>query len=252
MNELDYIPQGSIYKYTSVEAAVATLQNTSFKFSCPLDFNDPFDCNISILEFSKTRSSIQEAKKALDLTVARRNVKREWIREFNNPGNFQRVYRHIAKEKIEKSKVTCFSKRYDNTLMWSHYANQHKGVCLEFNGSMHPSEILERGKATILNVNYDRKEIINYNKNKEQAIVDLFTRKSSDWKYEEEVRIIVMDDSQFHKFNKSFFTGLIFGCRIVDEEKQKVLDILKEKGYNIPVKRALRGKYKLEFRDLLL
>ena len=31
-----------------------------------------------------------------------------------------------------KALIGCFSKRYDSILMWSHYGNLHKGVCLEF------------------------------------------------------------------------------------------------------------------------
>ena len=39
-------------------------------------------------------------------------------------------------EAIERTKkdalATCFSKRNDSILMWSHYADSHKGVCFEF------------------------------------------------------------------------------------------------------------------------
>jgi hypothetical protein len=252
MNEADYIPKGSIYKYTSAEGGIATLTSTSFKFNSPLNFNDPFDCNTSILEFSKTKATVVEFKEALTHLNMSRAEKRQQLLELNNPVLFNKMFRQIARQKIEKSKVTCFSKKYINTLMWSHYADQHRGVCLEFNGSMEPCDILERGSATILNVNYDRTDMINYNKDKERAIVDLFTRKSVDWRYEEEVRIIVMDDNIFHKFNRSFLTGIIFGCRILDSEKDKLLNIIKEKGYNISIRRAIRGKFKLEFKDIVL
>jgi hypothetical protein len=250
MNEEDYIPHGSIYKYTSVEGAAATLENTSFKFNCPLDFNDPFDCNVSILEFSKTKAAIEEYKEVLSQSILPRNMKRQALRELDNPVLFRKMYKHIANEKIAKSKVTCFSKNYTNTLMWSHYADQHRGVCLEFNGSMEPSNILERGVAMILNVNYDRTDTINYNHEKERAIVDLFTRKSFDWRYEEEVRIIVVDDSKYHKFNRDFLTGVVFGCRTSEPDQEILRSIIGKQGYDVPIRRAIRGKFALKFEAL--
>lgn len=33
---------------------------------------------------------------------------------------------------LENSNVACFSEIKDNFLMWSHYANRHRGICLEF------------------------------------------------------------------------------------------------------------------------
>ena len=253
MNESDYveggyIPQGPIYKYTSVAGAMAILANTSLKSTSPLDFNDPFDCDTSILEFTRTAESVAEYKQALDTTSLPLSEKIRAVAEFYQPANFQKVYAYVAQKKIEKAKVTCFSKTYLNTLMWSHYASQHKGVCLEFDGSMPANDILERGIAFMVNVNYDRKEIINYNFDKERAIVDLFTRKWSDWRYEEEVRIIIMDDEPIQKFDKRFLTGLIFGCRTSEIDKQSVLDLLQEGGYKVPIQTAMKGKFKLEFQ----
>jgi hypothetical protein len=30
--------------------------------------------------------------------------------------------------------IYCVSTNYDDVLMWSHYADSHKGICLEFDG----------------------------------------------------------------------------------------------------------------------
>lgn len=256
MNESDYaeggyIPQGSIYKYTGVAGALAILRNTSFKFTSPLDFNDPFDCDTSILEFTRTADSVAEYKQALELSNLPLLEKMRALAEFYQPATFQKVYAHVAKHKIETAKVTCFSKTHSNTLMWSHYAQNHKGICLEFNGSMPANDVLERGTAFMVNVNYDRVGMIDYNLDKERAIVDLFTRKWSDWRYEEEVRIIIMDEEPIQKFDKSFLTGIIFGCRTPDSDKQEVLRLLSKGGYEVPVWCAVRGKFKLEFQPVL-
>lgn len=30
-------------------------------------------------------------------------------------------------------RITCFSERPDNILLWSLYSNKHKGICIEYN-----------------------------------------------------------------------------------------------------------------------
>ena len=41
------------------------------------------------------------------------------------------VISQLISEK-NKYKICCFSKSYSNFLLWSHYAKDHKGVCLEY------------------------------------------------------------------------------------------------------------------------
>ena len=252
MNEEDYVVQGPIYKYTSTEAAVATVKNTTLKFTCPLEFNDPFDCNTSILEFTRTPDAVAEYKQALEQAGLPLIRKMAMLGEFYRPDRFQEIYGSVARSKILRSKVTCFSKNYKSTLMWSHYADHHKGVCLEFNGSMEPEEILLRRVAMIANVNYDRTETINYNLDKQAATLDLFTRKWEEWRYEEEVRIIIVEEDPYHKFSKSFLTGVVFGCRTPQGDKQRVLEALAASGYQVPLQQAMRAKFKLEFQPIML
>ena len=34
---------------------------------------------------------------------------------------------------VEKFGICCFTARCDNSLMWAHYANDHKGRCVKYN-----------------------------------------------------------------------------------------------------------------------
>lgn len=252
IDESKYIARGPIYKFTCIKGAKAILKNRTLKFSNPNDFNDPFDCNMTILKFSKTEESIRDYKEALNNLNLSRTKKRELLNKFkNSDSEFKKVYTHVIKEKINASGVTCFSKLYDNNLMWSHYADQHKGVCLEFNASLDYREILEDVEVDMIaNVSYNRTDKINYNTDKRAAIIDLFTRKSTDWRYEEEVRIVLINKSNILKFNKKFLTGVIFGCRIDKIEKESILNIINDMKYNITIKEAIKGDFKLEFKTI--
>jgi Protein of unknown function (DUF2971) len=42
--------------------------------------------------------------------------------------------------------ICCFSETYDNILMWAHYADGHRGFCLEFDTSLPPFSIVRDDK----------------------------------------------------------------------------------------------------------
>ena len=66
--------------------------------------------------------------------------------------------------------------------MWSHYANEHTGICVGYKFLYLPNYV---GKEEIQyrNTNLDEKEIF-------RNILDYWIVKSEDWEYEQEVRLL--------------------------------------------------------------
>lgn len=248
------IARGAMYKFVGMGGATAILQNRTLKFTSPDDFNDPFDCNISHLTFSRTKDSIKELRKALELTSLSQSEKLKKIRESANPENFKKMYEYVLSKRLALSKVTCFSKKYTDMLMWSHYADNHKGVCLEFYGGVGTSDIISGiGIIAIQDVSYGKTGKINYNKNKEAALVELYTRKSVEWAYEEEVRIVILDsDKQYYDFRSNALTGITFGCRTPKDDVERILNLVKDKKYNVRIQHAVRGEYGLSFKSVTI
>ncbi len=84
--------------------------------------------------------------------------------------------------------LLCFSANWINPVLWSHYGDRHRGICLGFN--------LSRSDAQF--VNYDDRRIRTKLRDSEdpttisQPLQDLLLRtKFSHWSYEEEVRTFV-------------------------------------------------------------
>jgi len=84
--------------------------------------------------------------------------------------------------------VLCFSEKMDHPLMWSHYADKHKGLCLAF----------EIPASHLRKVHYMRARLIGASVPKKFGMPDSADHKSnpllvkySGWKYECEQRIIV-------------------------------------------------------------
>lgn len=78
-------------------------------FSKPKFFNDPFDCNMEVIKYyNNFLNSINTiAEKADDLII-------NGTKEFG---------------------ICCFSETNNNIHMWSHYADSHKGICIEYDSS---------------------------------------------------------------------------------------------------------------------
>lgn len=252
IDESKYIAKGPIYKFTNTKWAKEILTERTLKFTNPKCFNDPFDCNPAILKFTKTEESYKELIDSLKLVVGSRFEKRKLLNElFSSSEEFNELYEGVVNDKINRTRVTCFSKMFESNLMWSHYGDEHKGVCLEFNSSLKSTDIFENIEVDMItNVNYEGTDYIDYNINKREAIIELFSRKSNDWKYEEEVRIILINKNEIQKFKENFLTGVTFGCRIDSKEKEEILKIINDLNYNIRVKEAIKGDFKLDFKTL--
>lgn len=78
--------------------------------------------------------------------------------------------------------LLCFSERWENPLLWSHYADRHRGLCLAF----------DVPDAELRSVKYlDRRWTLSDLVPEKSRPGPLFCMKFSDWKYEEECRRII-------------------------------------------------------------
>jgi hypothetical protein len=84
-------------------------------FSAPTEFNDPFDCQVDI---DGTFASVRE------------------LLPIHHNAHLLSLVKD-AKQHAETHKYAyfCTCKAWDVTLMWSHYANSHKGIALGFSFS---------------------------------------------------------------------------------------------------------------------
>jgi len=98
-----------LYKYREInEFTFKIFEDSSLFFASPNLFNDPYD------SFYTEKNGLQDMAKRLGQPF--------------NDGH--------KKEQIQKFKknvaILSLSHNSDNILLWSHYADDHKGICLEF------------------------------------------------------------------------------------------------------------------------
>jgi hypothetical protein len=86
------------YNFTSAEWGIENLKRKRLKISDFANLNDPFELLGIELRDDEVRRDVQSAKSKIS----------------------------------KKSGLLCFSQDKYNPVQWSHYADNHKGVCLGF------------------------------------------------------------------------------------------------------------------------
>lgn len=219
------------YKYVSIDDAKLILSKSDLKFNNPSKFNDPFDCNDLLiridLDFSRKKELLKEMVYK-GFTNLDREGKRKKLNEFKfHPEKLRElVIKQISFEK-EKIGICCFSKVNDDILLWSHYADKHKGVCINF--KFIPVYVK---LCAFYPVNYVEKiEQISSSELMTDVMFHWLLTKSKKWEYEQEIRSIAMEYKGFINFDKQTVQEIIFGCNTSKDDINEITKILKEKGY---------------------
>jgi len=216
-------PPRHLYKYRSMQSARdrARVKDILLKhrlyFPTRLGFNDPFDCHVPI---SWDRSTPEEWRQKLLETYRLTQIPKRWAGNLENYVQYLLDKKHIIAQLhksgpkafeagLNKFQVLCLCKRPDGILMWSHYASNHEGICLQFrtyDGSIFSAAVpVEYAndypilKATLL-----RKELAD----------GMIRTKAKLWKYEKEWRVFKNNGQTSHyTFPKDCLTGVILGCQ---------------------------------------
>jgi hypothetical protein len=176
--------------------------------------------------------------------------------------------------------ILSLSENDDNILMWSHYSAHHTGFVIEFddnNAFFSKTNNISGIPEYVKKVHYskDRPELDVFGKegDKERTIENWINKvywlKSIDWKYEKEWRMIkkfknwkgsvikkdgATDPIYLLPFQAECIKSVIFGCKINEENKKSILNLLKSdsKYYHIIPKQASQDEkyYKLNIHNL--
>ena len=171
--------------------------------------------------------------------------------------------------------VSCFCERYDSILMWGHYADRDRGVCIEYENPNNENfySVKYQNKRIPFNLYKITCRVLGYlftNDVIDEAddvliknIIEPFLTKSVDWKYEYEIRCIFsknVKNDDIYQIDRPYkpdgvqylyrmptkVTKIFLGCKINKERVEHITKVAKEK--NIPVikMRTNNGFYRLD------
>lgn len=224
------------------------LRNYCLWAAKPERFNDPFDCDLEI-SVGITEDNMLAAirRHRSESTLAQYKASKLDADGKFIPEERRRVDNEIQKfiKKNRNMGVICLSEVCDSILMWSHYAENHKGVCFEFTRA----EDNNFGDLESCSpVKYDRyypiidlrQMLLNQDG---ETFESMMKTKSGDWAYEKEWRLITEEGDQECPLPGPI-SRVILGIKIEDPFKSKIEALCQER--NIPCVQA--RKVDREFR----
>jgi hypothetical protein len=116
------------YKYRPINFHTEQLlRNQEIYFSFGYEYNDPFDSKVRI----DPSASVEEVLATLEETPIPENTKLFLRQKFKNNEIHPELHLHSVYE-VAKTTImsSCFSSEPANVLMWSHYADSHRGICI--------------------------------------------------------------------------------------------------------------------------
>ena len=126
--------------------------------------------------------------------------------------------RKLLQDEVDKAGIVCFSRVRNDILMWAHYADKHKGLCFEFDGS---DNCLFFGEAQP--VEYKDYTHIPLDEDNERQMTRAILTKSKHWLYEKEYRIFRPGkNGRKLDYPVELLTGIIFGCMMPDNVRETV------------------------------
>jgi Protein of unknown function (DUF2971) len=202
-----------LFHYTSAKHALSALRDRRLKIARISDLNDPFEMLCADMRDEKARRAFREVKKRLS----------------------------------SKCGYLCFSRGWRNLLMWSHYADKHKGAVLEVEIADDDAMPVTYQKSRVM---LDTRKIMASGGFKGKHVDMIATTKSKHWEYEREVRVAapLEDDTRDKKGN--YFCSVDIKGVVIGEFSELSLDEIRDAlqpGHSVRVTHA-----RLAFRSFAL
>lgn len=217
--------QVECYAYrTTNEYILDSFRNETLSMSSPTTFNDPFDCPILELltQYGDDISQLvsESYRECLRITCFVKNIKVQpelddeynpiWVRKHDND-----------------------PEEYLNELMWAHYADNHKGVCIKYHFNNDITKFADVAKSQIAyfrDIEYTSDMDV-FRKNGAINLQDAFFVKGIEWEYENELRLLAYDPKRTGDYAsidaKDSIAAVYFGLKCPKDKQSEIIDILK-------------------------
>ncbi len=228
MNDIDDTDPSILYRYRPIRGTAddetylkPIFVKHELYFPSRLELNDPFECIVP--DFSgvpawKLREFIK--KHAERATVGlQRWQRRKTIGRLMEPKSLART-RSDLQENVDRLRILSLSKRNDDLLMWSHYSNGHRGVCLGFAASK--TDVFF-GRALPVQYSASR-PVFDPEDDNFKASEKVVLTKSEHWTYEGELRILEPNGKRIYTFPPGDLRTMIFGSHVSDSDRTRLLE----------------------------
>ena len=184
------------------ERVLDIILNKRMRLSILEKLNDPFEGNLLAVD---NLSKVSEELETIAFYEALVGLDDEW------------------RESIARFKVLCLSKEPDIPLMWSHYADSHRGLCIAITLNSHTTDPIR-----YLDTTKDINDYIGEPPDCKKALL----AKYKYWEYEEEYRVICDSDWK-DDYVPIESVELILGWRMKQKERKFWYKLAQDRGLQV-------------------
>lgn len=221
--------------------------------SLPQQFNDPFECKPRFnwpskpLQINQIRRHLIKVARRNGLT--RKSAESLISEKMQNSDFIQTTISNAALKAYGELRICSYTTKKENLLFWSHYADSHKGFCVEFDASKMPI-------AYAFKVKYQDEfpEMIYPPVNDARGFKPALI-KSKAWEYEEEFRTIFVpeasgqpsNDGQSLILKGDEIKRVYLGAYISETNKERLIDIIERGPFNPEIWTTNLSQHSFEF-----
>ena len=234
--------ENHIFKFCKVNRRLLdSLVHSQIYFARPESLNDPFDCQVDV-------------KKSLQNAIEQSSgSSKETLEKLLNDNEFQDVLNKNLKDLKDFGIFSASHKpSLECALMWSHYGDEHKGICSVYSIPNAFCTTGNDGVIGIANVDYGLNLLTDWFKRLpsntdihsiafEKLMKKILTIKGSCWKYENEVRII-RSSAGYVTINQSYLQHICFGLNTPEEDKKLIRKVIEKFDYDVGYSEIRRTK----------
>lgn len=253
-----------LYKYLSADLC-CVIENLKIRFTQPSALNDPFEAVPLIKDENHVSTSIRNGN--------------EW-KEINNQKKDQKPAKlghELIKQLDPIVGILSLSRTNKNLLLWSHYADSHRGYVIAFDenddffksnheqGIYSPFLVSYTSQRPVINKPFDSNLWYQNHGFDTEFLVKILGQKPIDWAYEEEVRafrkLTMLPSSGCCKKNLDIYLvdiptsaimGIYLGANMEINLQNKIIKSCEINNHNIPLYKCFlsENSYSIEFKQL--
>lgn len=250
-----------LYKYGCINSYSDQLFTTGrIYFASPDIFNDPFECDPVVSTHNLSRKKyreflIRKAKENGENSAGARAKAAQIMKAglIKKPNTLLKI-RQEMKEYYNRAGMYCLSETRDDILMWSHYADDHRGYCIQFEAK-NRTPVFGAAQKVTYSASYPVTDLLDDN-NVKRTELALLT-KYEGWSYEKEWRIIHLAHDEnppawgLKDYPMQLMKKVILGARMQEDHKRSIKSWIGQRREPVSLMQAQLhpSRYALEFVD---
>lgn len=233
----------SLFKYSPISKnQLSALSQGKIWYSKPARFNDPFDTKFYVTGRKHTYASTVPpsamGQNMSNTSVSTKQSLKPQLDQFQHG--------------IEKLGILSLAQSNKNLLMWAHYANDHKGMCIEFSRES-GTELADEEAIRPIHYTNNHPTLSTQSLKSQESIEASMKRilyaKSEHWEYEQEWRHIIDVGDKLHPWPAPLKT-VYFGCKTEPDDIQLVKTVLSNSKVKYMRAKQSDSKFSLMFEPV--